>query len=158
MAMNPDDMMPDLAEEIVHFLESLPDTIQPEVLFSMMMYANDEASTESETFLPRIKDHLTKTGGFKRMSATLRAIGALDYILQKSVDKLIDLPRLAGKVSETRPGIADRMNARQPLTLKHTQAALSSWNILRNTLLNHTNLVRYEEDLTILRPLTPNRR
>ena len=135
------------------FSESLPDTIRPEILFSMMMYANDEASTEADAFLPKIKYHLTKTGGQKRVSATLRAIGALDFILQRAVDKLTELPGFAAMLSETRPDLADRQLARQPLTLKHAQAALSSWKNLRSTLLTHANLSRYEDILLTSRHL-----
>jgi hypothetical protein len=145
--------VPDLAEEIVHFLESLPDTIRTEILFSMMMYANDEDSMETETYLPKIKNELTKTGGLKRMSATIRAIGALDFILQRAVDQFIDQPRFAGVISEKRPDLADRMRARQPLALKHAQAALSSWLNLRSTVLNYANLARYEDNLRLPRLL-----
>jgi len=106
--------MPDLAEEIVGFLESLPDTIRTEILFSMMMYANDEDSMEPDTYLPKIKNELTMTGGLKRMSATIRAIGALDFILKRSVDQLMDQPRFAEVLSEKRPDLADRMRAKHP--------------------------------------------
>jgi len=147
----PQNTMPDLAEEIVRFLESLPDTIRTEILFSMMMYANDEESMEPDTYLPKIKNELTMTGGLKRMSATIRAIGALDFILKRSVDQLMDQPRFAGVLSEKRPDLADKMRAKHPLTLKHMQAALSSWRNLRSTVLNHTNLARYEDNLRMPR-------
>jgi hypothetical protein len=149
----PQNTIPDLAEEIVRFLESLPDTIRTEILYSTMMYANDEDSMETETYLPKIKNKLTKTGGLKRMSATIRAIGALDFILQRSVDQLIDQPRFTDVLSEKRPDLADRMRAKYPLALKHTQAALSSWMNLRSNVLNHANLVRYEGNLQLPGPL-----
>ena len=84
---------PDLAEEIVRFLESLPTTISPEILSFRHMYAVDNDSMDSQTFLPIIRDTLTKTGGAKRMGATLRTIAALDHILPKSAER-IEAPRL----------------------------------------------------------------
>jgi hypothetical protein len=126
---------------------SLPDTIRTEILFFMMAYAYDEGSMEPNTYLQKIKTELTRTGKLKRMSATLRAIGALDFILQRSVDKLIDNQRIAEMLSEKRPDLADRMRARQPLALRHAKAALSSWKNLRSTVLNHANLARYEDNL-----------
>jgi hypothetical protein len=43
----------DIAEAIVHFLESLPATIRTEILLFVMMYALDRDSMETEIFLPR---------------------------------------------------------------------------------------------------------
>ena len=61
------DSMQDIAEVIVHFIESLPATIRTEILLFVMMYALDRDSMETEIFLPTIRDELTKTGGMKRM-------------------------------------------------------------------------------------------
>jgi hypothetical protein len=147
--------LPDLASEIVGFLDSLPATISPEILMFVMLYAldDDTAIDDAATFLPEIKQKLSGTSGMKRMSIIIRIIGALDYVLQRAVDKLVDIPNVVAVLSEKRPDLADRISARQPLTLKHQQAALSSWKKLRTNLLTYANLSRYEDDLLMPRYL-----
>ena len=143
--------MQDIAEVIVHFIESLPATIRTEILLFIMMYALDRDTMETEIFLPTIRDELTKTGGMKRMGVTLRTVAALDHILLRSAQKTrtakIAIEQNAAKLS---PEIVDRFSARQPLSQKYLDRALRDWTKLRSTLITPQNLVDYEDIL--LRP------
>jgi hypothetical protein len=138
----------DIAKAILHFIESLPATIRTEILLFIMLYALDRDTMETEIFLPTIRDELTKTGGTKRMSVTLRTVAALDHILLRSVQKTrtakIAIEQNAAKLSSE---IVARFSARQPLSQKHLDRALRDWTKLRATLITAQNLVDYEDVL-----------
>lgn len=138
---------PDLAEEIVRFLEFLPTTISPDILIFVHMYAVDNDSMDSQTFLPIIRDTLTKTGGAKRMGATLRTIAALDHILPKSAERIRSAKAIMQNAPKLNQETVDRFLAGQPLRLKHSNLALADWTKLRTTLLTPQNLSDYEDRL-----------
>jgi hypothetical protein len=141
----------DIAQVIVHFVESLPTTISSSILLFVMMYALDRDSMEAETFVPSIRDALTKTGGMKRMSVTLRMVGALDYLLwraeQKGRSSLLIMQQNADKL---RPELLARLEASHPLSQRHTEKALADWMKLRSTAITREALSDYEDIL--LRP------
>jgi hypothetical protein len=145
------DSTQNIAEAIVHFIESLPSTIQTDILLFVMIYALDRDSTETAGFLPTIRNELTTTGGMKRMSVTLRTIAALDHILLRSAQKVrtakLAIEQNADKLS---PESVARFSARQPLNQRHLDRALEDWTKLRTTLITPQNLVDYEDIL--LRP------
>jgi hypothetical protein len=142
---------PDLANEIVGFIEALPITIRTDILYFVMMYALDEAPSEHHTFLPRIQDALTKTGGMKRMSATLRVAAALDYILARSVEKIRSAKNIIASAKGLSPDIVDRFSAGQPLRQKHYDIAFADWTQLRKTLITQQGLSDYEDNLLMPR-------
>jgi hypothetical protein len=135
---------PDIAEAIVKFVESLPSTISSNILVFVMVYALDLDTMEVDTFLPTIRDQLTKTGGMKRMSVTLRMVAALDFLLCKrgrfSSQGLPNLDKL-------RPELRARIEASQPLMRKHFEKALADWRKLRATRITHETLSDYEDIL-----------
>jgi hypothetical protein len=141
------DKTQDIAEVILHFIESLPATIRTEILLFVMLYAFDQYM-EKEIFLPTIRDELTKSGGMKRMSVALRTIAALDHILLRAVQKTrlakIAIEQNAAKLS---PDIVARFLSRQPLSQKHLDIALQDWMKLRATLITAQTLVDYEDIL-----------
>jgi len=63
----------DIATIITHFIESLPTTIQPDILLFVMMYALDRDSTDAEIFVPTILQGKTKSPCRKvsRFTATI---------------------------------------------------------------------------------------
>jgi hypothetical protein len=108
------------AEAIVHFIESLPTTIQTDILFFVMSYALDRDSMEKEIFLPTIRNELTKTGGPKRMSVILRTVAALDHILLRSAQQVrIAKIVIEQNASKPSPEIVARFSAGQPLRQRH---------------------------------------
>jgi hypothetical protein len=63
----------DLAEEILWFITGLPNTIAPEIYYFVVMHGLDEGPAwEESANLCKITEALTKSGGFKRMSVTVR--------------------------------------------------------------------------------------
>jgi hypothetical protein len=138
---------PDLAFEILKFIEALPTTIQADVLIFVLMYGLDQSSMEIETFLPHILGALTKTGGLKRFSATIRVIAALDYVLARSVEKIRSAKVLIESAKGLKQDIVDRFSAGQPLRQRHYDIALADWTRLRTTLLDQRGLSDYEDRL-----------
>jgi hypothetical protein len=144
---------PDLAEEIIRFIESMPTTIRADILVFVLMYAADEASMESETFLPKIRETLTKAGGMKRMGATLRTIAALDYLLPRAAKNIRRAKFLIENSPQLKQELVDRFSAGQPLRQRHYDVALANWKRLRTTLITHQSLSEYEDILLTPRHL-----
>lgn len=138
---------PDLAEEIVRFLELLPTTISNEILMFVLMYAADEDLMDYETYLPMIRESLTKAAGTKKMGATLRTIAALDHILPRSAEKIRSAKVIMQNASKLNQETVDRFLAGHPLRQKHYDLALADWTKLRTTLLTRQNLSDYEDRL-----------
>jgi hypothetical protein len=142
------DQTQDIAEVILHFVESLPPTIGNELLLFVMMYGLDRDSMETEIFIPTIRDELTKTGGMKRMSVTLRIVAALDYLLYRSEQKGRSSLRIVQQHADRlSPDIVARMEASHPLRQRHTEKALADWTKLRSTLITRETLMDYEDIL-----------
>ncbi len=103
----------DLAQAIVEYLEAIPATISPDILFFVSMYATDEVSMDAATFLPKLREALLKSDGVIKMGATLRTVAALDHVLERAVSGLptakatMQDPRIA----KLRPDIVSRMLA-----------------------------------------------
>jgi hypothetical protein len=145
-----DDIRPDVAETIFHFLEGLPTTIRPDILLFVMMYGLDICETNADVFLPNIREALLGTRGMKRMSATIRVVGATDHVLYRATVNI----RRAKTTMEAAfsPGDSqrERFSAGQPLRKRHYDKAFADWTKLRTTLINREGLADYEDYL--LRP------
>lgn len=148
---------PDLAQEIVTFLESLPATISTEVLLFVMLYALDDDSSarDPSTFLPKLREALVRTGGLKRMSATIRTVAAIDYVLARSAEK-IRTAEVIMKSASLRQELRDRLLAGYPLRQKHYDKVLDDWRKIRTTRITHQDLSDYEDRLLMPRRATPN--
>jgi len=149
--MSEDDQ--DLAEIIARFVESLPSTISADVLVFVLMYAFDEDPRELAKFVPNIRDKLTKVGGMKRMSATLRTVASLDHILSRSATNIRRAKIEMQNAPLLRREIVERFLAGHPLRQKHYDKALADWSKLRATRISHQSLLDYEDNL-----LSPRRR
>ena len=140
---------PELSEIIIGFLEALPATIKTEVFLFVLLYGFDidPPLTDSQAFLPLILDNIRKTGGLKRMSATIRTVAALDYILWRSSDNIRNAESTIKDASQLNPELRAQLLTGYPMRRKHYDIALADWTKLRATQITPQSLSDYEDTL-----------
>lgn len=139
---------PNPIEVVALFLEGLPATISANLLFYVFTYAldRDPSNEERPLLLSIVVDSLRNSRDVRRMSVTLRVIGALDYLLYRSV---VNHQRIkaAVEIHPTLPQqIRDRLLARA-LEGRHGERALAEWEKLRATSLSRDSLLAYEGEV-----------
>jgi hypothetical protein len=134
---------PDLADEIVKFIESLPATISVDVMLLVAIYVGNlregGGPSKPEEFLPAVLEALAKSSGYARMGATLRTVAALDHALLRTVQ---NIRQVAGPLQQ-----AQNFPAGLPMRQHLYERAYSDWVRLRDTVITPQALVDYEDTL-----------
>jgi len=146
-----DHIEPDFADTIYEFACKLPQTIRPDILVFVVVYATGKFN-EGDDMLLRLKTFLSpRMSGPSRFGATLCAIAALDYVLQRAASTARDCHPMLHTLAEQFPELGAVVLG-HPLRARHFSQALDDWKEIRRDLITPQTLEDFEDKC--LRPPT----
>lgn len=134
-------------ERILLFLLKLPTTIRADVLALVLLYATGEPSQAEAESIDRLAKLLGEPPGPRLVSATLRTLAAIDYVMTKSPPDGQDaafLSRLAAFAPPAVAALAEHLLLGLPLRQRHHRHAQSEWIGLRAGDMTMENLRAFE--------------
>jgi hypothetical protein len=141
----------DFAGKIYEFACNLPQTIRPDILAFVVVYATGKFN-EGDDALLRLKSFLPpRMSGLSRFGATLCTIAAFDYVLQRAASTARQCRPMLHAIAEQIPEL-DAVVLGHPLRERHFSQALDDWKKIRRDLITPQTLEDFED--RCLRPPT----
>jgi hypothetical protein len=141
----------DQIDHIIDFLCGLPNTIRNDVIIFVLIYAFDYEPQALGDLSSILKERINSYYGMRRFGALLRVIAATDHVLLRFVAtenlNRSRLPIVAQMLADN-PKLSQYLETRKlalPLELRHAEAALQSWKLLRDNELSPQNLMVIED-------------
>ncbi len=132
-----------LPKELSDFLATLSKTIDKDVLVFVDLYALSDAPGLEADYLGRLVGQLPDTAALPVFIASLRIIGAMDYVLNRAAS-VGHRPQIPMPTDPAMAEIATLIQAMAPLREKHFADALIRWKTLRATALSDGALREFE--------------
>jgi hypothetical protein len=139
-----DHIEPDFADAIYEFACKLPQTIRPDILAFVVVYATGKFN-EGDDVLLRLKTFLSpRMSGLSRFGATLCTIAALDYVLQRAASTTRQCRPMLHALAEQIPEL-DAVVLGHPFRERHFSQALDDWKKIRRDLITPQTLEDFED-------------
>ena len=139
-----DHIEPDFADKIYEFACNLPQTIRPDILAFVVVYATGKFNEGGDALL-RLKTFLSpRMSGLSRFGATLCTIAALDYVLQRAVSTARQCRPMLYALAEQIPEL-DAVVLGHPLRERHFLQALDDWEKMRRDIITYHTLEDFED-------------
>lgn len=141
---------PDMVDQIVSFLTTLPKTISSDILIFVLTYMDGtkHAYDDPAQFPENVRRLSSGVRGITRVGLAIRLVAVVDFVVvelvtnsKDSEDKLKDVAR---RVPPEMSGKMDAIILSQPLRQRHFEQAGAGWSRLRSTTVTDQELREFE--------------
>jgi hypothetical protein len=134
----------DFAAVTYEFASRLPQTIRSDILIFVVIYATGEFY-KGDDLLLRLKNFLlSHPFGLSRFGATLRAISAFDFVIQRAANRAKQAQPMLQSLPEQFPSLSS-VALQHPLRKSHFLQALEDWEKIRRDLITPHTLRDFED-------------